>query len=211
MGMSDTFRQCKATAGYESALTSEQHAPMDRCDISRRSCLAAILMAATLPMPVSAHTPYKQWAVYRQKHLLIGCHKDTPETYELSKLIVAQLDTDLPAASARVARAPATSRLASLLATDQLNIAVLSPDTAKAMASGTGIFAAYGSISLTTLLPLNKYLLVGHSRLHEHHCWQITKALESMAGQDSLTSTPLLPWHKGSEQYLLGKPIPRKI
>ena len=30
-----------------------------------------------------------------------------------------------------------------------------------AMASGTGVFAAYGKLSLTTLLPLNNYLLVG--------------------------------------------------
>jgi len=177
--------------------------------MSRRGFLLAMLVAANQPLPTRAHTPYKQWAVYRQKHLLIGCHKDTPDTYELSKQIVAQLDTDLPAASARVARAPATTRLASLLATDQLNIAVLVPETAKAMAAGTGVFAAYGRISLTTLLPLNKYLLVGHSRLREHHCWQITKALEPMAVPGSFSSTPSLPWHKGSAQYVLGMPMPK--
>ena len=80
-----------------------------------------------------------------------------------------------------------------------------------AMASGTGVFAAYGKLSLTTLLPLNNYLLVGHSRLHQHHCRQITKALEPIATPGLMASTPLLPWHKGSAQYLLGKPMPEKI
>jgi len=172
--------------------------------------MAALLVAAMQPLSLHAHTPYKQWAVYRQKHLLIGCHKDVPETYELSKRIVALLDVDLPAASARVARAPAASRLASLLATGQLDIAVLAPQTATAMASGSGIYTAYGSISLTTLLPLDKYLLTGHSRLHDHHCWQITKALQPLTTPDAITWKPILPWHKGSEQYVHGKPMPAK-
>ena len=181
-----------------------------QCDRSRLTCVAALLVAAMQPLSVRAHTPYKQWAVYRQKHLLIGCHKDVPETYELSKRIVALLDTDLPTASARVARAPAASRLASLLATDQLNIAVLTPETATEMAQGKGIFEAYGSITLNTLLPLEKYLLVGHSRLREHHCWQITKALEPLGSSEMITSKPTLPWHAGSRQYVLGNPMPVK-
>lgn len=181
-----------------------------RCNLSRRSCLAVVLATAIQPLLVRAHTPYKQWAVYRQKHLLVGCHKDLPETYELSQRIVALLDADLPTASARIARAPAASRLASLLATDQLNIAVLTPETATAMAEGSGIFAAYGSIALTTLLPLDKYLLVGHSRLLDNHCWQITKALEPIASLDVKTVSPVLPWHNGSEQFVLGEPIPAK-
>ncbi|MFK7853614.1 MAG: hypothetical protein AB8B79_05850 [Granulosicoccus sp.] len=182
----------------------------DRCNFSRRSCIGAILAAALQPLSSSAHTPYKQWAVYRQKHLLVGCHKDDPETYELSKEIVALLETELPTASARVARAPAATRLASLLATDQLNVAVIAPETAAAMQSGAGIFAAYGSIPLGTLLPIGSKVLVGHHRLHDNHSWQITKALEPMSTVDVKTVSPSLPWHKGSLQYVLGKPKPNK-
>lgn len=172
--------------------------------------MAAILLAALQPLSAHAHTPYKQWAVYRQKHLLIGCHKDAPATYDLSKQIVSLLESELPAASARVARAPAASRLASLLATDQLNLAVLAPDIAQAMAAGDDKFAAYGRIELTTLLAMDEFLLVGHTRLKDHHCWQITKALEPF-GNQSKTSTPALPWHKGSELYLRGEPMPHKV
>ena len=195
------------------------------CDRSRRTCIAAVLVAALQPLSGHAHTPYKQWAVYRQKHLLIGCHKDVPATYDLSKQIVSHLEGELPAASARVARAPAASRLASLMATDQLNIAILAPELALAMASGSDKFAVYGSIELTTLLAMDGFLLVGHSRLKDHHCWQITKALEPFASQSnssqsnasqsnasqSNASKPALPWHKGSELYLLGEPMPNKL
>ena len=37
----------------------------------------------------SGHTPYKQWQVYRRKHLLIGANKADPPTYELGKKIAA--------------------------------------------------------------------------------------------------------------------------
>jgi len=182
----------------------------DRCNLARRSCIGAIMAAALQPLSSSAHTPYKQWAVYRQKHLLVGCHKDDPETYELSKKIVALLEIELPTASARVARAPAATRLASLLATDQLNVAIVAPETAVAMQSGAGIFAAYGSISLGTLLPIGNKVLIGHERLHDNHSWQITKALQSMTTVDVKTVSPALPWHNGSHQYVLGKPKPDK-
>lgn len=185
-------------------LQSKLQQPVNK---SRRTCIAAMLAVAMQPMSAHAHTPYKQWAVYRQKHLLIGCQKDVPATYDLSKQIVAHLESELPAASARVARAPAASRLASLLATDQLNIAILAPDIAQAMATGSDKFAAYGSIELTTLLAMDEFLLVGHSRLKDHHCWQITKALEPFRNQSSFSKN-VLPWHRGSELYLLGEPIP---
>jgi len=176
------------------------------CDRSRRALFATLLSIAAIP--ASAHTPYKQWAVYRQKHLLIGCHKDLPETYDLAKQIVARLDADLPAARARIARAPATSRLASLLSTDQLDVAVLSPRTALDMASGEGVFAAYGEIPLTTLFSFEQLVLVGHARIRDHHSWQITKALETLPGSNVTLSSPVLPWHIGSRDYLDGKPMP---
>lgn len=180
----------------------------DQCDHVRRSCVLTVLAAALLPSRVPAHTPYKQWAVYRQKHLLIGCHKDLPQTYELAQKVVATLDTELPAASARIARAPATTRLASLLATDQLNTAIVTPDIAKDMLEGNGIFSAYGPIALTTLLPLKDLVLVGHRRLKDHHTWQITSALETITAVDLQQSVPTLPWHPGSEAFVKGLPVP---
>jgi len=159
-------------------------------------------------MPAIAHTPYKQWAVYRKKHLLIGCHRHVPETYDLAKAIVGQLEENLSAANARVARAPAPTRLASLMSTDQLQVAVLRPAIATEMAAGVGEFQAYGKIPLRLLLPINDYVLVGHAQLLDHHCWQITQALESMSNAQQFALASVLPWHRGSHQYVKGLPMP---
>ena len=63
--------------------------------------------AAAAAFWLSGHTPYGQWVVYRKKHLLIGCHRADPQTYELAKQLVAILEDRLPKARARIARARA--------------------------------------------------------------------------------------------------------
>ena len=107
----------------------------------RAAVLSLFAVGTTL---VAGHTPYGQWQVYRQKHLLIGCHREDPETYDLAQQVVATLDERLPEAAARPARARTAGRLASLLGTDQLKLAVLSEEDAAAMAVGAGRFAPYG-------------------------------------------------------------------
>lgn len=93
--------------------------------------------------PGSAHTPYGQWVVYRQKHLLIGAHRGDSRTYVLAKSIVAGLERELPEARARVARGPRPQRIASLIATGQLFLAVLSEDEAGRMARAEPPFEGY--------------------------------------------------------------------
>ena len=109
--------------------------------MNRRHALR-LSVAAVATLLLSGHTPYGQWVVYHQKHLLIGCHKADPETYELAKRVVALLAEHLPAAKSRVARAPDAGRLASLLGTAQLAVATLSGADAAAMLAGSGRFAA---------------------------------------------------------------------
>ena len=110
--------------------------------------------ASLSPWNAQAHTLYGQWVVYRKKHLLIGCHRKDPLTFDLAKRIEAEFTHALPEAKARVARAPHPERLASLLGTDQLEIAVLAIAEAEAMAAGTGEFAPYGRQPLTLLADL---------------------------------------------------------
>ena len=159
---------------------------------------------------VQAHTPFNQWVVYRKKHLLIGCHKDDIETYRLAQELVDALSSELPAAKARIARAPTPRRLASLLATEQLDIALLNPDDAMLMAVGEAQFAPYGSIDLSTLFLLTDYVLVVRSDFPVKHAWLVAHALheaELGTSVDAATKPPL-PWHKGVSLYLDGKPLP---
>ena len=165
--------------------------------LSRRA-LTLGLLGAGLAHPSLAHTPYGQWVVYRQKHLLVGCHKRDPAGYALAKAIVAELAAHLPDAKARVARAPAASRLASLIATEQLDVAVLEAASAAAMASGGDGFASTGRIELTTLVPLEgRRVLVAHARFPERHGRLVADALSDMSDPgDPLATT--LPMHPGA-------------
>ena len=165
---------------------------------------------AAAALLLGGHTPYGQWVVYRKKHLLIGCHRADPETYDLAKRVVEVLAAHLPAAKSRVARAPDAGRLASLLGTEQLDVAALSRADAAAMRQGTGRFAPYGAIALRVLTPLDGRLLVARADFPERHAWLVTAAL---AGTDvappvEASGDPGLPWHPGSRAFLDGRPEP---
>lgn len=175
----------------------------------RRGVLEAVAGAAAALL-LGGHTPYGQWVVYRRKHLLIGCHRRDPQTYALARFVVEVLDAHLAAAAARVARAPAPSRLASLLATDQLDVAVLGWNDAQAMAAGKGEFAAYGAISLSVLAPVLGRVLVAHDRLPARHAWLVCAAL---AGDDLVAAAQApgdmpLGWHRGAAAFRAGEPEP---
>lgn len=159
---------------------------------------------------VQAHTPFKQWVVYRRKHLLIGCHKQDMETYALAKQMIRVLETRLPAAKARVARAPNPGRLASLLGTDQLDVALLSYEDAIMMAAGKGSFKPYGEIELKVLFLHSKYVLVGRADIPAKHAWLIAHAFDKSEIENNILDdeVPPLSWHNGTKLYLSGRPIP---
>lgn len=175
-----------------------------------RRRLLRLGVAASAVMLLGGHTPYGQWVVYRKKHLLIGCHREDPETYALAKRIEDLLAEHLPAAKARVARAPHAGRLASLLGTDQLEVAVLSTSDAKAMLRGSGRFSPYGPIRLSLLLPLGDHLLLAHEDFPEKHAWLVASALAGTELAPSLINPSVLgiPWHPGSRGFFDGHPEP---
>lgn len=171
----------------------------------RRAFLAGLLVSA----PALAHTPYGQWVTYRRKHLLIGCHKDDPQTYELAKAIVAAFDHLLPDAKARVARAPGMDRIASLMGTQQLDVAILDPEDAAAMASGSGKFRAYGAVPVGVLAQLKEgKTLVARRDFRADHGWMVAAAAAESGVAATDASSPSLPWHRGAEVFRRGKPIP---
>ncbi len=169
--------------------------------------LSAAIVAELL---LSAHTPYGQWVVYRKKHLLIGCHRADPVTYDLAKRVIARFENSLPAAKSRVARAPNAGRLASLLSTAQMDVAILSAVDAVAMGRGSGSFEAYGAVELRILMPVDSRVMIARADFPQKHAWLLSRAL---AGSDLVPalegSRDLgIPWHPGSLAYLQGQPEP---
>ncbi len=180
--------------------------------MKRRTVLktaAAATLGALLPTHIiHAHTPYRQWEVYRRKHLLIGCHRDDPSSYALSKGVVATLADQLPEARSRVARGPNAGRIASLMATRQMDLAILQPDLAAKMSTGAGLFAAWGPINLTRLLTIGEYHLVAFAEFPTHHAWQVARALQNRRAPVEVADTSNIPEHPGASAFFAGLPMP---
>jgi hypothetical protein len=177
--------------------------------VNRREFLGALVFAAGAKR-VDAHTPYGQWVVYRKKHLLIGSHRTDPETYVVAKELASLLVEHLPKSKSRVARAPTAQRLASLLGTDQLDLAVLARADAVGMLEGTGRFEPYGVIPLKLLAKLDSYLLVAHERFPLRHAWLVAAAIHTNMPEVEAQQMPDadLRWHAGALSFFKGEEVP---
>ena len=145
--------------------------------MNRRGFLA--LAGAAFAAPAAAHTPYGQWVVYRRKHLLIGSHRGDLRTYDLAQLVVSVLARELPEAQARVARGPRPQRIASLMGTGQLFLAVVSVDEAGRMARAEAPFEGYRPTPLHALAAIEgDYLLFAAPEFPDDHAHMVTEAVD---------------------------------
>lgn len=157
---------------------------------------AAIFAASAL-----AHTPYGQWVVYRQKHLLVGAHRGDERTYALAKSVVAGLERELPEASARVARGPRPQRIASLIATGQLYLAVLSADEAGRMAQAAAPFEGYRPTPVQALADLGDgYFLFAAPDFPVDHAQMVTEAVDH-AGLGTAPVSDGVEVHEGAARH----------
>jgi hypothetical protein len=181
---------------------------VNRVDKNRRRVLTALALLS-LAGVTRAHTPYRQWVVYRRKHLLIGTTRADPDGYRLGKELAAVLVSELPESRARVARARDARRLASLMATGQLRVALLDTHGALAMAAGDPPFQDFGPQDLRVLLVMERRLLVAVAALPDRHAWLVTGTLlEAGFGDRDPGRSVELPLHRGSLAYVSGTDIP---
>lgn len=160
---------------------------------------AFVLAAAGLA--VAGHTPFLQWTVYRKRHLLILGSKADPAGYDLVVAVADALARTLPESKARPSRASNERRLASLLATAQMDVAVLAPETAQAIAKGAGPFADAGPVDLRLLRDLGGHLLVARADFPEEHAFLVVEALDRAAFGRAEPSGDALPLHPGVVLY----------
>lgn len=195
---------------------SSRESPSSNVDVSRRrfggQILGGWVAFCTLPWPLAvAHTPYKQWQVYRRKHLLIGCHKQDAQTYSLAKMVVREMESGLPTAKARIARGPTVGRIASLMGTDQMDVAIISKAHAPLMATGTNLFKPYGAIELRSLHQFADHVLVSRADFPAPHAWLVASALSHHKQKEPAQqeAAPPVPWHDGAHQFRMGQSIPK--
>jgi hypothetical protein len=176
--------------------------------LNRRRFVGGLALATLSPAVAGAHTPYGQWVVYRQKHLLVGAHRGDPRTYELAQMIVAALGQELPEASARIARGPRPQRIASLMSTGQLLLAVLDREEALSMAASRPPFENYKPTPLRVVAQLtDAHDLYASTDLPDDHGWLVTCALDH-AGVCYPPTLAGLPLHPGAAVFWEGGPKP---
>jgi hypothetical protein len=100
-------------------------------------------------------------------------------------------------------------RIASLMGTEQMDVAILDPEDAAAMAAGTGKFRAYGAVPVGVLALLQESkMLVARRDFRADHAWMVAAAAaeSGLAATDAAPSS--LPWHRGAGIFRRGEPIP---
>ncbi|MGQ4808838.1 hypothetical protein NKDENANG_02231 [Candidatus Entotheonellaceae bacterium PAL068K] len=175
-------------------------------------------LIATVWALTSAHTPYRQWSVYRQRHLFILTSKTDGLSYVLGKRVAEILAVHLPNSQARVTRAPYTERVASLISSKQMEVALLSRGNAIAMHHGWPPFADSGPVALRRIIGLGEYLLVCRNDFPARHAYLVAKTLSTNHAELAVPVSPggggapepeaAVPIHPGALAYFQGRPPP---
>jgi TRAP-type uncharacterized transport system substrate-binding protein len=167
--------------------------------------LIAILAVTVL----TAHTPYGQWTFYRRRNLFIVASRTDAPAVELAQVLVKGLARELPESHARFTRATDTVRIASLLATGQLDVAIISRAEAASMLAGSGAFKGIGPMPLRLLTELGEHLLVTVLSFRERHAFLLARAIEhlrySLPAAASSSQPRPIPEHPGAAAYYRGK------
>lgn len=161
---------------------------------------------------IGGHTPYKQWVVYRQRHLLILSSKHDPATFPLSKKVAQTLLEALPESQARSSLAKDLTRVASLLSSQQMNVVVLSPQDADKLNSG--VIQTESPFKLQALFGLGEHLLLGHEKFPARHAYMLSQVLSDQADSLGVAGASMpspaagLDLHPGTAAFQAGASIP---
>lgn len=179
----------------------------------RRRRLLRLGAVPLLAWLTGAHTPYRQWQVYRRKHLLIGTSRAEPASYPLGRQIASVLAEHLPESRARVTRGPTSRRLASLLTTGQLEVVLLAEADLVALRDGRPPLESFGGAELRALFRFADLWLVARPDFPDRHAFLVTRTLAenahafAAAAAVAPTSAPV-PVHAGALAYAAGAPPP---
>jgi TRAP-type uncharacterized transport system substrate-binding protein len=184
--------------------------------LSRRGALRLILIGA-ISLGAGGHAPYGQWGVYRKRYLLILTTRSDPTSYELGTQIATILAERLPDSRAQTSRAPHKERIASLISSKQMDVALMLRDDAAALRAGAPPFS-FGPVSLHTIVGLGDYLLVCRDDFPARHAWLICEAISKDRHVIRVPLSPLapaaaspdarVPLHPGAAAYFMGRPLP---
>jgi hypothetical protein len=163
---------------------------------------------------LSGHSPYRQWIVYRQTHLIILTSRDDPAADDLGERFALIVRETLPESRAAVGRGPHVQRIASLMSSRQAAVAVISGVNALAMYRGEGPFQQYGPLPLRILVQNDNYRLVCLDDFLPQHAYLLAEALMTRAAglglsvpTPNVTEAQEIPPHAGALAFAEGRPL----
>ena len=142
----------------------------------RRAALRVLFGAASVAL-LSAHSPYRQWDVYRKARLVLLASGSDAAAVRLVQALAAIYARRLPDSRATHARARDLNDVGRLLASGQLDVAVLREGDAHALATAAPPFADNGPTALRTLAALGEHLLVCLDSVPVPAAYQLAEAL----------------------------------
>ena len=125
----------------------------------------------------SAHSPWGQYLAYREQHLLIISTREDAPTYPYSKILVDVINTKLPEANARPARARTFRRVQGLFSTNQMPLLLLSKKNAKALIKGKGVFKKFGTADAKIIYYFDDLVLLAQPTFPDKFAWLLTNAI----------------------------------
>lgn len=143
--------------------------------MKRRDCLNGLgAMIALFPL---AHTPFPQWKVYRKRHLFIVVDREDVVAYDLGQAIAHTLADEIPESRAMVTRARDVLRLASLISTQQLDVALVPRSELTAWRDNQSPYDQLQATDLKELFEVEDYVLISRDDFRSEHAAWIRETL----------------------------------
>jgi TRAP-type uncharacterized transport system substrate-binding protein len=175
-----------------------------------RRCFLA--MTGGLWLLLTGHSPYRQWEVYRKVRLIVVANAEDGASVRLGQAIAGLLAKHLPDSRAMMARARDINDLVRLVATKQLDTALMREEDAWMAFRGTGRFADNGNVPLRTLAQCDAYFFVCRDDLPNAIAYQVAETLSEQwtevgaaapngARGPRPASAARIPLHPGALEY----------
>jgi len=143
----------------------------------KRRPFLRLLCASGAVLLLGGHSPYRQWDVYRKTRLVLLVSATDETSVRLAHALVAIFADALPDSRATYARARDTNDLVRLIASKQLEVALMREGDAYAALTGAAPFADNGRVALRTLGALGEHLFVCLEEVPQTAAYLLVEAL----------------------------------
>jgi hypothetical protein len=153
------------------------------------------------------HSPYRQWAVYRETHLVVVADDAAPGAFAMAQEVAGCLAAHVPGSRAAAARARTAIEVMKLLRSRQLPVGLVPGTDAADALLARGSFAGEAPLPLRALAVLGPYLLVALEDFPAGKAREIARALAEHPPPSAPppAAGPLVPLHPGVAQAGRGK------